>query len=325
MKSAVDFAKNFLVALLAIVLGLGALELILRVSPGQKPWRRTQVGQFPDQPTSWMVDPVIGWRFRPSWGSGDLLYRSNSLGFRGRDFDPSPKTRKIVLVGDSFPFGQGAPEDVSFSVVLEKRLHGTAVYNLAIPGFGVDQMWLTLRHYGLPLHPNFVIVAFIDADLARSVEAYSFGMGLNKPVFEVVGNQLIQKTAKDRPAAIPALLEHSLAWRLGRQAYEGLVYRFPVGERWRLNKAILDRVRSDCAEAGVTPLFVRIPTPGAHRQFPTLHDYMSRAHANFIDLLDDNRLPLVGTTLPDGHLNATGHRYMAGAVAAWIAANRPDL
>jgi lysophospholipase L1-like esterase len=91
------------------------------------------------------------------------------------------------------------------------------------------------------------------------------------------------------------------------------------------NKAILDRVRSDCAEAGVTPLFVRISYAGAHREFRTLHDYRSRTQANFIDLRDSNRLPLVGTSLPDGHLNATGHRYMADAVAAWIAANRPDL
>jgi hypothetical protein len=115
-KCATDFARNFLVTLLTIVLGLGALEFTLRVSPDRKPWPRTQVGQFPNLSTSLMADPLIGWGFRLNWESDDLLYRSNSLGFRGRDFDPSPSTRKIILVGDSFAFGQGVPEHVSYSV-----------------------------------------------------------------------------------------------------------------------------------------------------------------------------------------------------------------
>ena len=53
--------------------------------------------------------------------------------------------------------------------------------------------------------------------------------------------------------------------------------------------------------------------------------YMRQTHADFIDMTENDRLPLVGTTLSDGHPNEAGHRYIANAIHAWIAENRPDL
>ena len=132
-------------------------------------------------------------------------------------------------------------------------------------------------------------------------------------------------TIEDRPAVISGFLDkYSAMWRVGRLASRAVSHHFPLGEWWRLNAAILDRIRWDCAKSGVTPLFVYVPT-GEWREFPTLRSYMRQTRADFIDMTENDRLPLVGTTLSDGHPNEAGHRYIANAIHAWIAENRPDL
>ena len=61
------------------------------------------------------------------------------------------------------------------------------------------------------------------------------------------------------------------------------------------------------------------------REFPALKSYMRQTRVDFIDMTEKGRLPLAGTTLADGHHNEAGHRYLAKAIAAWIAQNKPDL
>ena len=79
----------------------------------------------------------------------------------------------------------------------------------------------------------------------------------------------------------------------------------------------MDQIRADCREAGVPVLFVYIPTQEWGR-FPTLKGYMQRVNANFLDMSEPGRLPMKGTTLRDGHLNAAGHRFVAQAISQWI-------
>jgi hypothetical protein len=175
-------ARNCVLLLVAAFVPLALLEAGLRIwKVPLMPVSRTYVGQFRNRetPPGLMVDQALGWRLKPTLDFG--LYRSNSQGFRSaREFDPSPAARKIVLVGDSFAFGVGVPEEVTFAAVVERGLHRTAVYNLGIPGFGLDQMWLTLAREGFRLHPTLVIVAFIGADFGRSLEAYRGSEGWNK-------------------------------------------------------------------------------------------------------------------------------------------------
>jgi hypothetical protein len=252
------------------------------------------------------------------------MYRSNSQGFRSdHEFDASPDTRKVVLVGDSFAFGYKLPANVTFAVLLEQRLHGTAVYNLGIPSFGIDQIWLALRHYGLPLHPKLAIIVFISGDFNRSEEAYRDGF--NKPIFKLAGGQLVPKTSQDSPSAVREFLErHSSLWRVGGLSSRMMSQHLPIGEWWSLNRAILDHIRSDCAAAGITPLFVYIPTDELG-EFRSLNSYMRKVGANFIDMAENGRFPMVGTRLPDRHPNSLGKRYIAESIDAWMAANRPDL
>lgn len=239
---------------------------------------------------------------RPSFQRG--LYRSNAQGFRS----PSDFTKPcdIVVAGDSFTFGMGVPYEQTFPALI-------GAYNLGMPGFGMDQIWQTVRTQALPLRPKLVIVAFISADFTRSEEAYRQTEGFNKPSFKLASNGLVPKTPEDQPLfPLRFLQAHSSVWRVMSLADRTLAHRYPHGNWWKLNAAILDAIREDCRKANVPVLFLYIPSRewGA---FPALNRYMM--HENFIDISRGRFALTPEMYIPkDGHLNEKGDRQIAEAV-----------
>ena len=322
----------FFVAGFLISLALG--EVILHFFPAFDPQPRTYVGDESNRPiANFVADPEIGWRMRPGHAFAvdtaeyHVAYRSNAQGFRDeRKTDAPQASRKIVLVGDSFAFGQGVPFDQTFGALLESSLPGTEVQNLALPGFGMDQMWRSVRSVALPMRPDLVIVAFISEDFTRSLTAYRADSGLNKPTFMLENGALRQKTPADRPNALARFLErHSRLWAGARQGARLLAHRFGIGEFWNVNRAIIDAIRADCREAGARVLFVYLPTREL-RTFPALHRYMEASGADFVDL---GNAPLSQPQVlhfpHDGHPNPQGHRYVADALLRWIGKEWPAL
>ena len=105
------------------------------------------------------IDPLVGWKMPPNIEiqtkhlDRPVTYRSNSQGFRdARAFDIADNRCRIVFLGDSFTFGTGVEAEETFAARVEAEL-GIRSYNLGVTGFGIDQMLLTLRHYGLQLKP----------------------------------------------------------------------------------------------------------------------------------------------------------------------------
>ena len=312
-----SFASGFLVS-------LAVGELILRFFPAFQPRPRSYVGDEIARPSANFVpDPEIGWRMRPNHEFSvdteeyHVRYRSNAQGFRDeRKADGPEKSRKIVLVGDSFTFGQGVPFDQTFGSLIESQLPGTAVHNLALQGFGIDQMWSVVRSVALLMQPDLVIVAFISEDFTRS---------LDKPFFKLVGGVLERKTLADRPNALIRFTErHSRLWAGLGQADRLLGHQLPIGAWWNLNRALLDAIRTDCREAGARVLFVYLPTREI-RTFPALRRYMQETGADFLDL-GNQPLSSPGPLIYplDGHPNPEGHRYVAEAALGWIDREMPE-
>jgi hypothetical protein len=136
----------------------------------------------------------------------------------------------------------------------------------------------------------------------------------------------VPETAEDRPSLLVRFLQHnSSLWRVVQLPDRTLSHRYPHGEWWYLNAAILDAIRDDCRKAGVPVLFVYIPTRG-WRAFPSLRAYMLRNQADFIDLSQGEFALAPNMYIPrDGHLNDKGHRRVADAVLRWLQAGWPAL
>jgi hypothetical protein len=149
----------------ALVLAL-AVEIWVRVTWNAK---RGTPGLF-------VVDPIRGQRFAPNydgWFAGVPIH-INNLGFRDpRDYDlaKSPRTFRIVTLGDSVTFGHSSVYEHTYPYLLEQRLKhwrpdvDWQVWNVAVPGYNTSQELAHLKELGPRFKPDLVVVGFFENDL----------------------------------------------------------------------------------------------------------------------------------------------------------------
>lgn len=96
---------------------------------------------------------------------GDVVYRLNRGGYRDRDGEPRPGSRRIVLLGDSVSFGLGVEQNAIYPALLEKRLGSSwDVVNLATFAYNTADERAALQEDGLKLRPELVILQFYMND-----------------------------------------------------------------------------------------------------------------------------------------------------------------
>ena len=239
-----------------------------------------------------------------------------------RDFDLPAPGRLIAFLGDSYTFGSGVEDDETFANLLESMLPDTRSYNFGIGAFGIDQMWMTLRHYALPLEPDLVILSFIRLDLDRSLSAYRQDHVWRwKPAFKLSGGELVPMTLENRPGAARRFIhQQSRFYRLWRKLESSLSRRVAVGYRWRLNRAIFAAIRDECEQAGVPLVVVHIPINRRHPA-PMFEREFADMGIEYLDLV--SLLPADADTLyypRDRHFTAAGHRFAADAMHRFLAA-----
>jgi len=85
---------------------------------------------------------------------------TNSLGYREREIGPKNSKRyRIVVIGDSFTWGQGIDVRDRFTNLLEESLNPTTheVLNFGIPGHNMPEHLQELEQV-LPLSPDFILL-----------------------------------------------------------------------------------------------------------------------------------------------------------------------
>lgn len=132
-----------------------------------------------------------GWALRPNLSvvKDGAAYTTNGDGFRSDgDFSFDPARFGVVIVGDSFTFGDGVDDSITWPYLLQRMEDGLNVFNLAGSGYGVDQMYITLSETISRLKPRLVIAAFIDNDLKRSMIDFR---DYKKPRFVLESGELV--------------------------------------------------------------------------------------------------------------------------------------
>ena len=84
-----------------------------------------------------------------------ILYRYNSLGFRGDEFDGTLKT--VIVLGCSFTFGTGLREDQAWPWILAAKLHASCA-NLAWGGGSADRCFRMAEYWIPRLRPCAVVM-----------------------------------------------------------------------------------------------------------------------------------------------------------------------
>lgn len=160
-------------SVLAVVLALGASELVLRrVHPRAAEWLA------PDEEPRRLPDARIGWTFAPSRtghaaiGGRTIDYSFDAHGYRVRRVEEPVDLAKptIVFAGESVMFGEGLTYDESVPADVG-ALTGIQSANLAVHGFSNDQAYLRLQTE-LPRfrQPVAVVSLFMTALFGRNLD-----------------------------------------------------------------------------------------------------------------------------------------------------------
>lgn len=144
-------SANVLLSLLSIFVTLVLLELLLRPFPRLWPRYAQMVG------SNWRrlhADiPSI------SYEQDGIIYRTNSIGFRGSD--PLPEHVDVVALGDSFTYGVGVETPWPDQLEMVSDL---TVLNLGMGGTGPPKHIYPLLAFGLPREPSVVAEGYFEGN-----------------------------------------------------------------------------------------------------------------------------------------------------------------
>ena len=163
---------------IAVSLGLlVGMELLVRLfAPQTLEGTSVRGAHFsaPDSILGYRYLPEAVWRFRhPEY---QVEYAINADGFRDTSSHPVPKppgARRLLLLGDSFTFGQGVTYDETWTVRAEHELarRGETVdlVKAGVQGMDTRTELVLLRRLGRRLAPDLVVVGWLVNDLYTNI------------------------------------------------------------------------------------------------------------------------------------------------------------
>jgi hypothetical protein len=174
-----------LAARLAVSGGLRKLALITVpalvmasavVAVGAEVWVRLRWDARRGRPGFFLSDPVRGQRLAAGydgWFAGVPVHINNLELRAPYDYDlaKTPKTFRILMLGDSVTFGHGSVYEHTYPVLLEQKLKAWKpstdwqVWNAAVPGYNTSQELAHLLEVGDRFRPDLVVVGFFENDL----------------------------------------------------------------------------------------------------------------------------------------------------------------
>ncbi|MBX7185929.1 MAG: SGNH/GDSL hydrolase family protein [Vicinamibacteria bacterium] len=235
--------------------------------------------------------PSRGWTLKPNLR--DVPFRgkvvnSNSKGIRGVAefaYEKPPGVTRIVVLGDSFTFGEEVGDDDTYSHHLQNLIPNSEVLNLGIHGYGHDQMLLYLQEEGLKYRPDIVLLGFMPDDMERNVLSFR---DYAKPHFAVKDGRMELTTG---PIPRP---EETLAAEKWRSRFLDLLTMARSRYEWRsgrtsattkeLTAAILDAMKAASETAGARAVFAYLPVYG---EIPRTDEGMTARERAFFSYCKD--------------------------------------
>jgi hypothetical protein len=234
-------------------------------------WRRQWVQRHKDAGKEFrftfdQYDSILGWKTRPNVKDMPVydkkILNTNAEGFRGtHDFALAKDTSKvrILLIGDSFTFGETVSDSESYPFRLQQMLPRAEIMNFGVHGYAHDQMLLLLKDKGVAYKPDIVMLGFISDDMGRNVVDFR---DYAKPRFEVEGGKLELEGTPIPP------IEHTLKWDWARPRLVDVasIIRYNMTsreehlrEKERVTDAILTEMVRVTDSIKAIPMFVFLP------------------------------------------------------------------
>lgn len=205
-----------------------ALIAVLLLACAVEVWTRARWEPLKGTPGFALSDPVRIQRLAPGyrgWFAG-VPVSINRLGFRDdREYalDKSPRTFRIIVLGDSVTFGHGSVFEHAYPRLLENQLRAWRpavdwqVWNLGVPGYNTSQELAQLLDVGPAFQPDLVVVGFFEND--------------------IVGNFAVAPASaarRLRSGVLSWLYRHVYSIELYKRVYLQIAWRFSGENSYRL-------------------------------------------------------------------------------------------
>lgn len=172
MRRIVSIAGTILIQ---IVVGLVLLEVLARSFDIEGISYYSETARYMD---TLVQEQPIGYRNQPGLSGrffGEVV-EINSLGLRDREIEPGPHPGeiRILLMGDSFPFGVGVDFEDSISAQLERLMQerlGTIdgktirTVNMGVISYNTEQQLIQLKDLGWRLKPDLILHIYVYNDI----------------------------------------------------------------------------------------------------------------------------------------------------------------
>lgn len=199
---------------------------------------------------------------------------------------PKPaNTFRILVVGDSVPFGWGVGEADPFPVQLEGLLRGAPradgktyeVINAGSPGWGVYEEFTWLRDHGLAFEPDLVVQCIINNDIEPGAKSPPLFLtpALRKVRTLRMVERLVEKMAGDQgtdgPGLSPEIVNQAL--QEFSKLCAGAKARYVVFDLFGLAPATIEHA----ARIGVVHVSCPLTDEWVHAHEVSPHDYHPNA------------------------------------------------
>lgn len=264
--------KKLLFSLVVFLLGLGLVEIVIRVVVGQPLAERLPM-------TIVRAHRTRGWEMVPHADhyTYEHLVKVNGLGLRGPEVPKTkaPGERRVLVLGDSMVYGQGVADDETVPAQLERALGrpGTTVINGGLRAYSTAQELALLQELGERIRPDLVVLCWFWNDLdADPIEVqYQSLAGLGEVPF-------------DTRAPVDGML--MFRWRVRRVVRSSALVMLAYdlisadGDEWPSREAqvagmgkldaYLAEFKRWCAAHDARLVFVVVPNPNClHRGHPS--------------------------------------------------------
>lgn len=294
-------------------------------------------------------DSDLGWIAKPNvvlpdfWKKG-VGVRTNDQRFRATAHVPAavPSGRiRVICSGDSFTFGDGVDNPLTWCQQLASRDARFDPVNLGQGGYGSDQAYLRFLRDGQGLQYQAHVFAFIDDDFRR-MQSDTF-IGFGKPVLTLQGGVLTTgnvpvpraATSYSWLNAVPRALLQTRSGMFAQRVLNKFAPPAPASankdaETKAVLRAMFAELKRVNQQRGSALFLVHLPTldelGGADPWNPFLEDAVRAEGIPLIDVAGafrartDARSLFLFDTTAASHYNAVGHAFVADLVARQIAA-----
>lgn len=319
--------RHVIAVALGLAIALGAADVALRVTRAgtydprvaEYSLRKKASEEF------WRMDPqnppTHTWD-RDPYGTlppgAKMTYEVNSAGLRGPL--PEPGVPTVLVMGDSFTFGEGVALEDTFTARLS-RFHpsGPVFVNAGVPGYGTREEAARLPLEIERFKPVAVLLVFVPNDATPLYDAFE------------QEDFIVGKAKRDeQPAGLPGLLSRVLGRSAGDDAVIQWQLSYYTGARrgeWAASREALASMQRVTKARGIPFGVAHFPllTHVADRPFQPIHDAVAGACKEFgipfLDLtpaferIDDWKLWVHPT---DHHPNALAHARAAAALEPFV-------